>query len=56
MRFHFEKVVQNFKLKMIGGALKGNQLTPLFHTKHEQILGQAGLGSTKNLNCYFSFL
>ena len=29
MRSHFKKVVQNFKLKMIGGALKGNQLTPL---------------------------
>ena len=29
MRSHFEKTVQNFKLKRIEGTPKGHQLTPL---------------------------
>jgi hypothetical protein len=29
LRSHFEELLQNFELKMIGGATKDHQLTPL---------------------------
>ena len=34
MRSYFEKVVQNFELKMVGGVSKNHQLTPLVVPNH----------------------
>ena len=32
MRSQFEKLIQNFELKKVGGAPKDHQLTPLVYT------------------------
>ena len=42
MRSQFEKLVQNFKLKRVGGAHKGHQLTPL--DVHSVAGGDWGMG------------
>jgi len=47
MRSQFEKVVQNFELKMIGVAPKNHQLTPLHVVSTQISLRSVGQLSSK---------
>ena len=52
IRSHFEKLVQNFELKRIGGAPKGHQLTPLRKSIQVRPLHQAYATCTVNSDPY----